>query len=241
MSNSSSKLLIAHCSLLIMDKEEKLIRGSTELNQMFDALQRTAAGLRRDFGEVENLQQSLPSARRFVKTAAERIEEMIISDLSLVRPHAGLSTPNVHNEGDSGVAGRDEFALALSGAENFVRGIAHFAITLALRTNGETKIALVYSPIEDVLFYAEAGEGAFLFSPHHSQRLAVSKNVDGFGRDSGCPALDLAFVAAGKYDRIELPPLDMAELAAGELLVSEAGGRVAFENGSVVADNKMSN
>ena len=216
-----------------MPEFEKIIRGSVELNKMFMALRRTADGIRRDFGEIENLQQSLIGARGFVKKAQERIEQMILSDLTLVRPHAGLLTPNMSREGD----GRDEFALALSGAENFVRGLAHFAISLALRTQDETKIALVYAPIYDILYYAEAGEGAYLFAPHHSQRLCVSKNDEPFWRDTGCPALDLAYVAAGKFDVARLPSLDFAEIAAGELLVAEAGGKF-FQNGAdLIATN----
>ena len=77
-----------------------LIKGSPELNKMFMALQRTATGLRHDFGEVENLQQSLRGARDFVHRAAARIEEEILSDLSLVRPSAGLLTPNLTRAGD---------------------------------------------------------------------------------------------------------------------------------------------
>ena len=79
---------------------ELLIKGSTELNKMFMALQRTATGLRHDFGEVENLQQSLRGARDFVQKAEARIEESILSDLMLVRPNAGLLTPNVSRAGD---------------------------------------------------------------------------------------------------------------------------------------------
>jgi myo-inositol-1(or 4)-monophosphatase len=217
-----------------MDASEKIIRGSIELNRMFMALRRTADGLRRDFGEVENLQQSLTGASGFVKKARERIEAMILRDLELVRPRAGVLTPGLSRDGD----GRDEFVLALSGAENFVRGISHFAISLALRVNNETKIALVYSPIDDRLYYAEAEEGAYLFAPYHSQRLHVSLNeTDGFGRSTGCPALDLAYVAAGKFDIARLPPLDYAEICAGELLVAEAGGKIAQEDGDLVATN----
>ena len=153
---------------------ELLIKGSTELNKMFMALQRTASGLRRDFGEVENLQQSLRSASDFVQKAANRIEESILSDLLLVRPSAGLLTPDMSREGD----GRDEFVLALSGAANFVRGNPNFAISLALRTNDETKIALVYSPIDERLYYAEAERGAYVFSAFHSARIKVSNIKD---------------------------------------------------------------
>ncbi|HIS70405.1 MAG TPA: hypothetical protein IAD02_00230 [Candidatus Enterousia intestinigallinarum] len=228
---------------------ELLIKGSTELNKMFMALQRTASGLRHDFGEVENLQQSLHGARDFVKKAAARIEESILSDLLLVRPSAGLLTPNVTQTGD----GRDEFVLALSGAANFVRANSHFAISLALRSGDETKIALVYAPIDERLFYAELGRGAYMFSAYHSARIRVSNLSDpldltvayntsderktiGDVRRTGCPALDLAWVAAGKFDAFVSDALDYAEIAAGDLLVREAGGKIEM-GADLVATN----
>lgn len=231
---------------------ELLIKGSTELNKMFMALQRTASGLRHDFGEVENLQQSLHGARDFVKKAAARIEESILSDLLLVRPSAGLLTPNVTREGD----GRDEFILSLSGAANFVRANPHFAISLALRSNDETKIALVYSPIDERLYYAEAGKGAYVFSAYHSARVKVSnlseltditvayntsdkRNMIGDVRRTGCPALDLAWVAAGKFDAFVSDPLDFAEIAAGELLVREAGGKITMGADLIATNAKL--
>ena len=219
-----------------------LIKGSTELNKMFAALQNTAAGLRRDFGEIEDLQQSLKSARDFVAKASARIEESILSDLQLVRPSAGLLTPDVSKPGD----GRDEFVLALSGAANFVRGNAHFAISLALRSNGETKIALVYSPIEERLYYAESGNGAYVFSAYHSEKIRVSNlktdtdltigyNTNGIrpiiagsARETGCPALDLAWVASGKMDAFISDPIDYAEIAAADLILRESGGKISM-------------
>lgn len=217
------------------------------------ALQRTASGLRRDFGEVENLQQSLRGARDFVAKASARIEESILSDLLLVRPSAGLLTPNVSREGD----GRDEFVLSLSGASNFVRGNAHFAISLALRSNDETKIALVYSPIDERLYYAEAGAGAYVFSAFHSARIRVSNLKEPaeltvayntsdarplVGENTlrtGCPALDLAWVAAGKLDAFVSDPLDFAEIAAGDLLVREAGGKIEMMADLVATNGKV--
>lgn len=213
------------------------------------ALQRTAMGLRHDFGEVENLQQSLRGARDFVQKASARIEESILSDLLLVRPSAGLLTPNVVYEGD----GRDEFVLALSGAANFVRGNPHFAISLALRSGDETKIALVYSPIDERLYYAEMGRGAYVFSAYHSARIKVSnlsepseltvaynttdsRKTIGDVRRTGCPALDLAWVAAGKLDAFVSDPLDYAEIAAGDLLVREAGGKIE-QGADLIATN----
>lgn len=234
----------------MMDKNELMIKGSPELNKMFNALQRTASGLRRDFGEVENLQQSLKGATDFVSKAAQRIEESILNDLLLVRPSAGLLTPNVSRAGD----GRDEFVLSLSGAANFVRGNSRFAISLALRSMDETKIALVYSPIDERLYYAEKDKGAFVFSAFHSARIKVSnlveptdltvayngkfKMIDG-ARITGCPALDMAWVAAGKFDGFVSDVLDYAEIAAGELLVSEAGGKIAMEADLIATNGKV--
>ena len=216
------------------------------------ALQRTGASLRRDFGEVESLQQSLRGAHDFVQKAANRIEESILNDLLLVRPAAGLLTPNVSRTGD----GRDEFVLALSGAANFVRGNPHFAISLALRSNGETKIALVYSPIDERLYYAEAGNGAYVFSAFHSARIKTSNQTEeseltigyntsdarpliGDVRRTGCPALDLAWVAAGKFDAYVSDPLDYAEIAAGDLIVREAGGTIEMMADLVATNGKI--
>ena len=216
------------------------------------ALQRTGASLRRDFGEVESLQQSLRGAHDFVQKAANRIEESILNDLLLVRPAAGLLTPNVSRTGD----GRDEFVLALSGAANFVRGNPHFAISLALRSNDETKIALVYSPIDERLYYAEAGNGAYVFSAFHSARIKTSNQTEeseltigyntsdarpliGDVRRTGCPALDLAWVAAGKFDAYVSDPLDYAEIAAGDLIVREAGGTIEMMTDLVATNGKI--
>ena len=226
-----------------------LIKGSTELNKMFAALEKTASGLRRDFGEVENLQQSLRGARDFVTKASARIEESILSDLLLVRPSAGLLTPNMTRDGD----GRDEFVLAISGAANFVRANPNFAISLALRSGGETKIAMIYAPILDKLYYAEAGAGACVFSAFHSTKIRVSQISEpgdlmvayntndnskkiGNVRVNGCPALDLAGVASGKLDAFVSEPLDYAEIAAGELIVREAGGKIS-SGAELVATN----
>jgi myo-inositol-1(or 4)-monophosphatase len=186
-----------------------------------------------------------------VAKASTRIEESILSDLQLVRPSAGLLTPNVSKAGD----GRDEFVLALSGAANFVRGNAHFAISLALRSNGETKIALVYSPIDERLYYAEKDNGAYVFSAFHSEKIRVSNLkepidltigyntrgirpiIAGDARETGCVALDLAWVAAGKFDAFISDPVDFAEMAAGELLVREAGGKIFDNGGDLIATN----
>jgi len=217
-----------------------LLKGSTELNAMFGALARTATGLRRDFIEVEQLQQSLSGARDFVAKAEQRIEQMILRDLQLVRPNAGILTPNVSTDGN----GISEFILSFSGAENFVRANPHFAISLALRVNGEMMAGLIYMPILDKLFYAERDMGTFIFQAHNSHRYRVTKlsniedvTIGGKNRITGCVALDLAYVATGKFDAMVVDMPDYAEIAAGELMVVEAGGKVWEENGQLFASN----
>ncbi|MDR0967405.1 MAG: hypothetical protein LBL75_01065 [Rickettsiales bacterium] len=236
------------------DAPENLLKGSVELNKMFAAVAKTGAGLRRDFIEVENLQQSITGARDFVRRAAVRIEESILRDLVFVRPNAGVLTPNYSADGD----GRDEFVLALSGAENFVRGNSHFAISLALRSGGETKIAIIYNPIEDKLFYGEQDNGAFIFSAFHSARVGVSRIADSASaligldntvnatrrgesyRVSGCVALDLAFVASGKFDGFVGAATDYAQVCAGELLINLAGGTFEMDADLIATNGKWS-
>lgn len=230
------------------------IKGSQTLNQMFEALTKTARGLQRDFGEIENLQRSLKGSTGFVEKAIQRIEAMILSDLQLVRPHAGVITTNVSKMGTQD----EEFILSLSGADNFVRGISHFAISLALRVRGNVEIALIYSPIDDRLYYAEAGEGAYIFSPFHRQRMRVSERMDPadifVGTDmlsheqlkkipfnhirlTGCPALDMAWVAAGKFDALIMEQKNYAEIAAGDLIIRESNGLIISDDNGIICIN----
>ncbi|MDR2685793.1 MAG: hypothetical protein LBB23_03430 [Rickettsiales bacterium] len=241
----------------MLTEKEHRIKGSGELNEMFNALSRTATGIQRDFGEIESLQSSIKGAADFVAKAIERVEAMILSDLQLIRPQAGITTTNEFREGD----GVDEFVLGFSGAGNFVRGNPHFAISLALKHEGETAIGLIYSPIDDRLYFAEKGNGAFIFAPFHSQRMRAStrteptdltiyKSFPGLTgesrplisqiptsnlRISGCPALDLAYVASGKADIAILANDGISEICAGQLLVEEANGFVDFTNGDILA------
>ncbi|MDR0449617.1 MAG: hypothetical protein LBG89_04150 [Rickettsiales bacterium] len=239
----------------MLKEQEHRIKGSGELNEMFNALSRTATGLQRDFGEVENLQSSIKGARGFVDKAIERVEGMILSDLQLIRPQAAITTTNAHIAGD----GVDEFVLGFSGAENFVRGNPHFAISLALRHNEESVVALVYSPIDERLYFAEKDRGAFIFSPFHSQRMRVSGRMAGDDltaycdaanykivrdkipagniRMSGAAALDMAFIASAKADFMMCAAANFPEICAGTLLVAEANGHTDFTGGDLFASN----
>ena len=120
----------------------------------------------------------------------------------------------------------------------------------------QTKIALIYSPIDERLYYAEQGRGAYVFSAYHSARIKVSNIKDDFEatvayntpdarpligdvRRTGCPALDLAWVAAGKLDAFVSEPLDFAEIAAGDLIVREAGGKIEMMADLVATNGKI--
>lgn len=230
---------------------EPLIKGSSDLNKMFLALKKTASSIRRDFIEIENLQSSINMPVDFVRKASIRIEEIILNDLKLVYPSAGLLTPNVNIDGYTD----DVFILSISGVSNFVRGNSDFALSLALSNKNNVSIALVYLPIFEKLYYAEKDEGAYFFDSHNSYKIKVSSNVnncviatDSFNlslrsyenlRISGCVALDLINLASGKIDGLIMNPKDYAEIAAGSLILQEAGGFVKMDDYLLATNNKI--
>jgi len=244
---------------------------SALLNVMVAAAQKAARRMVRDFGEVENLQVSKKGPADFVSIADKKAEETLVRELQKARPDYGF----VLEEGND-IEGKDSSNTwiidPLDGTTNFLHGIPHFAISIALVRDSEPFAGVVYNPVTDEMFWAEKGQGAYL----NGRRLRVSARVDlsdglfatgvpflGKKKDDdrflqridavtsvssgirrfGSAALDLAFVAAARYDgfwECDLQPWDMA---AGIVLVREAGGFVSdiagkrkmLENGSVVA------
>ena len=224
------------------------------LNVMANAALKTARGLIRDFGEVEQLQVSIKGPGDFVSTADFRAERTLKAELSRARPGYGM----LFEEGgaEPGADPRHRWIVdPLDGTINFLHGIPHFSISIALERDGEIVAGLVYEPTRDEMFLAEKGAGAYV----NDRRLRVSARrqlgdaVIGTGlasrlralapeqigalgavmaatsgvRHSGSAALDLAYVAAGRFDgfwQFGLSPWDMA---AGLLLVREAGGYVS--------------
>jgi myo-inositol-1(or 4)-monophosphatase len=230
---------------------------SALINVMTRAADKAARGLRRDFGEIEQLQVSLKGPGNFVSTADNRAEKLIRQELARARPGYGFLM-----EESGASAGSDPehrwIVDPLDGTTNFLHGLPHFCISIALERAGEIVAGVVFDPIKDEQFWAEKGQGAFL----NDRRLRVSsrrqlshaliatgtpyaeRDTDDkrerylrqLGRIRsgvadvrrlGAAALDLAYVAAGRFDGYWEYGLSPWDVAAGMLLVREAGGYVS--------------
>ncbi|MHA3914490.1 inositol monophosphatase family protein [Halovulum sp. GXIMD14793] len=228
-------------------------QATANLNIMIKAARRAARSLVRDFGEVEQLQVSSKSAGDFVSRADVKAEEIIRTELIEARPNYSF----VGEEGKDYV-GEDPtrrwIVDPLDGTTNFLHGLPHWAVSIALEHRGQIVSAVVYDPIKDEMFTAEKGSGAWL----NDARIRVSDRSDlmscifatgvpfagnphlpAFLRQTaqlapacaglrrwGAAALDLAYVAAGRYDGYWEQKLNPWDIAAGILLVREAGGTV---------------
>jgi len=228
------------------------------LNVMIRATQRAARGLKRDFGETEQLQVSKKGPADFVSTADTHAERVLREELVKARPEFGfLGEEGSLREPDA--TGRRWIVDPLDGTTNFLHGLAQFAVSIALEQRGTLVAGVVYDPIKDELFHAERGGGAFL----NDRRLRVSGRsrleealiatgmpFKGHGdialyleelgrllpevaglRRFGSASLDLAYVAAGRFDGFWERGLQPWDTAAGVLLVREAGGYVGTVDG----------
>ncbi len=232
---------------------------SALINVMTRAAEKAARGLRRDFGEVEQLQVSLKGPGNFVSTADLKAERTLRQELSKARPDYSFLM-----EESGASAGKDTehrwIVDPLDGTTNFLHGLPHFCISIALERAGDIVAGVVYDPIKDELFWGEKGIGSFL----NDRRLRVSSRrqlsqallatgtpygqrsdgrprylrqldslMDQVGdiRRMGAAALDLAYVAAGRFDGYWEYGLGAWDIAAGLLLVREAGGYVSEPNG----------
>src|SRR5216683_2557402 len=224
---------------------------SAIINVMGAAALKAARGLIRDFGEVEQLQVSVKGPGEFVTTADLRAEKVLRAELTKARPGYGLLTEE--GGGEAGSDPRHRWIVdPLDGTTNFLHGIPHFAISIALERDGEIVAGLVYEPTRDEMFWAEKGIGAYLndrrlrvsarrslgealigtglpFRGHgdHQTYLATLSRVAAATsgvRRLGAAALDLAYVAAGRFDGFWEFALSPWDIAAGIILVREAGG-----------------
>ncbi|MEM1266550.1 MAG: inositol monophosphatase family protein [Pseudomonadota bacterium] len=226
-------------------------QASANLNVMIKAARRAARGLVRDFGEVENLQVSTKSAGDFVSRADLKAEEVVRDELTGARPNYGWL-----GEESTEVKGADPtrrwLVDPLDGTTNFLHGMPHWAVSIALEHKKEVVAAVVYDPVKDEMFTAEKGAGAWLNDRRLrvSDRRDMSASVFATGvpfaanpalplflrqaaaispvsagiRRWGAAALDLAYVAAGRFDGYWEMGLNPWDVAAGMLLVREAGG-----------------
>ena len=228
---------------------------SSNLNIMIKACEKASKILIRDFGELEKLQVSKKSPSDFVTNSDLKVEQIIIEELEKGRPNFSfISEENgIKKNKDSN---NTWIIDPIDGTINFLHGIPHFAISIALKSNNEIVSGLVFDPIKDEMFYAEKNNGAFL----NNQRIRVSNknkfdnclfaiggkiaNEPNFtNRRSGSAALDLAYVAAGRFDGYFQKDLNLWDIAAGIILVQEAGGIIKdfnlenIKNVNVIASN----
>ncbi len=213
---------------------------SSNLNLMIKACEKASKVIIRDFGELENLQVSKKGPRDFVTKTDKRVEKILINELSKSKKNYSFITEET---GMIENLNKNIFWIIdpIDGTINFMHGIPHFAISIALQIDDELVSALVYDPIKNEIFYAEKNCGAF-FNNH---RIRVSKknqieeclfasNNEGVKhatpilalRNTGCAALDLAYVGAGKFDGFFHNKINIWDIAAGILIVKEAGGKV---------------
>ncbi|MGD9738396.1 MAG: inositol monophosphatase family protein [Bauldia sp.] len=245
---------------------------SALLNVMVNAVTKAGRGLARDFGEVENLQVSVKGPAEFVSAADHRADQILIAELQKARPGYGFLTEETGAIEGSDKTHR-WIIDPLDGTTNFLHGIPIFAISVALEREGQLVAGVVYNPVANELFVAERGNGAFLNDrrlrvarrlelldaviatgiphrargdhaafnrelPHLMQRVAGVRRC-------GAAAIDLAWIAAGRFDAFWERGLHPWDMAAGIVLIEEAGGIVSdvdggrgmMENGSVVAGN----
>ena len=209
---------------------------SANLNIMIKASEKASKILIRDFGEIEKLQVSKKGPTDFVTNSDLKAEKIIIEELKKAKPN--FSIISEENGIESNKDKNNTWILdPIDGTVNFLHGVPHFAISIALKSNNEIVSGLVFDPIKNEMFYAEKNNGAF----YNNQRIRVSKKnnindclfVTGGKikkepelqyRKTGCAALDMAYVASGRYDGYFQNDLNLWDIAAGIILVSEAGG-----------------
>ena len=205
---------------------------------MIKAAEKASKSLIRDFGEVEKLQVSKKGPYDFVTKTDKYVEKILIEELSKSKKNYSFIC---EESGKINNKDKDNFWIIdpIDGTTNFLHGIPHFAICIAFKSKKEIISGLIFDPIKDEMFYAEKNKGAFL----NNQRLRVSNksslddclfssNHEGVKysnlnmRYSGCAALDLAYVASGRLDGFFHNKINIWDVAAGVLMVEEAGGFV---------------
>ena len=209
---------------------------SPELNIMIKASEKASKALIRDFGEIEKLQVSAKGPSDFVSNADTRSEKIIINELT--KSKKNYSILSEENGSKINKESKKTWIIdPIDGTTNFLHGIPHFAISIALKSENEIISGLIFDPIKNELFFAEKNNGAFL----NNQRIKVSNKKDiqsclfatggnheekiGLTtRISGCAALDMAYVACGRYDGYFQNNLNLWDIAAGIVLIKEAGG-----------------
>ncbi len=221
-------------------KKFKMNSISPNLNLMIKACEKATKVIIRDFGELENLQVSKKGPKDFVTKTDKRVEKILIEELSKSKKNYSIiseETGIINNKN------KNFFWIIdpIDGTTNFLHGIPHFAISVALKKENEIISGLIFDPIKNEIFYAEKNCGAFV----NNHRVRVSKksniedclfasNNDGVKsihpklnlRNTGCAALDLAYVGCGRLDGFFHNKINIWDIAAGKIIIEEAGGKV---------------
>ena len=229
------------------------MQGSANLNIMLKAARKAGRSLAKDFREVENLQSSMKSAGDFVSKADIASERILKEELTGARPNYGwLAEEGGEEEGTDPT--RRWIVDPLDGTTNFLHGLPHWAISIALEHKGQIVSGVIYDPAKDEMFFAEKGQGAWMndtrlrvASRHRMIEAIFATGLPFAGRADlpetlkdlsrllpacagvrrwGSAALDLAYVAAGRYDGYWERRLNIWDIAAGTLILREAGGLV---------------
>ena len=208
------------------------------LNIMIKACEKASKAIIRDFGEIENLQVKKKGPKDFVTKTDKRVEKILIEELEKSKKNYSFITEEtgIINKSDS-----DNFWIIdpIDGTTNFLHGIPHFAISVAFKSKNEIISGLIFDPIKNEMFYAEKNAGSFfnnrrirvskkneledcLFATNHEGSIKSKLNL----RYTGCAALDLAYVANGRFDGYFHNKINIWDIAAGILIVKEAGGKI---------------
>ena len=213
---------------------------SANLNLMIKACDKASKVIIRDFGELENLQVSKKGPKDFVTNTDKRVEKILIEELSKTKKNFSFIT---EESGKILNKNKNVFWIIdpIDGTTNFLHGIPHFAISIALQKDNEIISGLIYDPIKNEIFYAEKDNGSFI----NNNRVRVSNksnleeclfasNNNGVKsihpklnlRNTGCAALDLAYVGCGRLDGFFHNQINLWDVAAGKIIIEEAGGKV---------------
>ena len=208
------------------------------LNIMIKACEKASKVIIRDFGEIENLQVSKKGPKDFVTKTDKRVEKILIEELKKSKKNYSFIT---EESGKILNKNKENFWIIdpIDGTTNFMHGIPHFAISIALQIKGEITIGLIVDPIKNEIFYAEKNNGSYInnirvrtSNKSNIEECLFASNNDGVKsihpklnlRNTGCAALDLAYVGCGRLDGFFHNKINLWDIAAGVLIVKEAGG-----------------
>ncbi len=229
--------------------------NSPQINLMTRACMKAAKSLIRDFGEIENLQVSTKGPGDFVSSADKRTEKIIIQELQKAHPEYGIITEETGVINKTNIKNR-WIIDPIDGTTNFLNGIPQFAISIGYEEDNEIKSGIIFNPITNEMFCAEKGNGAYLNNSRirvsskkkiknalvvtggpkyiskikdkiFSEYIKISNSVSNV-RKFGSAALDMAYVACGRFDGYWQRELNYWDIAAGLIIIKEAGGFVQF-------------